>query len=396
MIINNVPILGSKNNFLFKCFNINSRTYPFFILFSAAHLLALILINPLYVLISLTIFNLFFKVKLYILVLWGFCFSTLLFKREYNIDYIFNSGADDVIGYTENIRNLKFLSFKNIFNPQVMTGYEPVAQIIWWILIKIGLSVNQIIFIQLFSWVTVLVVLANFISNRFSVLVLMIGLGLYAQIIPIQFHSLYRSAWAFTFFALSLVYYKDKPINILSGLAFFSHFAIGFVIFIHIAVSKKIFNLKSLALGLLAMIVFFELNLLEGLLAKLIHYSSSYTHVYHQSIVLSQLLGMATLLLFYSFSAKDRICKSLFYTTGFIFIFTFIPFVSWISMRLFVIVAPLAFMVCAPLRNVYVLFGVSCLCLFRFISNISSESSVYNAWGTEFMFVTLTKLGSLL
>ena len=134
----------------------------------------------------------------------------------------------------------------------------------------------------------------------------------------------------------------------------------------------------------------------DGLVRKLIYYSSTYTHVFDLSIIKSQLLGIATLLLFYYFSSKDLTCKYMFYSALTIFILTFIPFISWIAMRLFVFVAPIAFMVCAPVRSRYVLYGVASLSLFRYVSNISSEYGIYNAWGTEFIFISFDKIFGIL
>ena len=355
--------------------------------FHAIIFIALFFINPLYTLIILTISNFFLKIKLYILLFWGFFYSTLIFNREYDIRFI-PSGGDDVTGYAKVIENLRGLNFTDIFNPQIMSGYEPVSQVIWWIAINIGLSVNQIVFLQLFAWVVVLILLANYVSKRFSVFILIIGLGLYPEIIPLQFHTFYRSAWAFMFIALGIIYFKNRPINKFIILAFFSHFVTAIIIFFQLFFVKNFFNRRNLILLFFLMLILFSTGMIDGLISKLIYYYSSYTHVFHLSIVKSQLLGAATLLLFYYFSSKNLTCKYMFYSALAVFIFTFIPFISWISMRLFVFIAPIAFMVCAPVRNRYVLYGAASLSLFRYISNISSEYGIYNAWETEFIFIS--------
>jgi len=365
------------------------------LLFNAIIFIALFFINPLYTLIILTISNFFLKIKLYILMFWGFFYSTLIFNREYNISFI-PSGGDDVIGYAKVIENLRGLNFIDIFNVQIMSGYEPIAQIFWWVLVNIGLSVNQIVFLQLFAWVVTLILLANYVSKRFSVFILIIGLGLYPEIIPLQFHTFYRSSWAFMFLALSIIYFKNRPINILTISAFFSHFITGIIIFFQLFFAKNIFNRRVFIILFFSMLIFYTTGMIDGLISKLIYYSSSYTHIFDLSIVKSQLLGIATLLLFYYFSSKDLTCKYMFYSALMIFILTFIPFISWISMRLFVFVAPIAFMVCAPVRNRYVLYGVTSLSLFRYVSNISSEYGIYNAWGTEFIFISFDKIFGIL
>ena len=174
----------------------NSKNRSF--IFNAAIFMMLFFISPLYSLVILTILNIFSKIKKYVLIFWAFTYSLFLYNREYDISFM-PTGDDDVAGYIKVIENLKGLNFIDIFNVQIMSGYEPVPHIIWWIAMNIGLSVNQVIFLQLFAWVMVLTMLAHYVSKRFSMLILMIGLGLYPEIIPLQFHSLYRSSWAFMF-----------------------------------------------------------------------------------------------------------------------------------------------------------------------------------------------------
>ena len=305
------------------------------------------------------------------------------------------TGNDDVAGYIKVIERLKDLNFIDIFDPQIMSGYEPVSQVIWWVAMNIGLSINQVIFLQLFTWVIVLIMLAHHVSKRFSVFILMIGMGLYAEIIPLQFHSLYRSSWAFMFISLSIIYAKKNPINGLTILAFFSHFASGIIIFFKLIFERNIFNRYIFILLLLFTLIFIKMDLLSGIFSKLTHYHSSYVHSYNLDIVKSQLLGIVTLLLFYNFTSKNPTQKYMFYSALSIYIFTFIPFISWISMRLFVLVAPLAFMVCAPVRNKYVLYGAVFLSLFRFVLSISSEHGLYNMWGTDF-FISLDRVFGVL
>jgi hypothetical protein len=344
----------------------------------------------------LTFLNVFLKIRVYVLICWSFSYSLLLSNREYNISFI-PSGGDDVIGYAKVIENLINLNFVDIFNPQIMSGYEPVSQVIWWVSINIGLLINQIIFFQLVAWTLVLVILANHVSKRFSVFILMIGLGMYPEIIPLQFHSFYRSSWAFLFISLAIVYAENKKANLLIVLAFFSHFTTGIVIFFKLIFErnklfKLIFQKHTIILLFLAIFVLVKMDLLSGIFSKIMHYYSSYTHVFHLGIIKSQLFGASTLVLFYFFSSKSTINKYIFYSAFTIYVVTFIPFISWVSMRLFVLVAPIAFMVCAPLRNKHILYGAVFLSLFRYVSNISSEYSIYNAWGTEFIFISLVKV----
>ena len=367
----------NNNPYALFLFLLNILTFPI-----------LFLINPLYSIFILVFSNIFVRIKTYIILLWGFAYSILLSNKKYDISFI-PSGGDDVIGYSWVFEKIKDLNFTEIFNLHIMAGHEPFTQILWWGALQIGLSPYQILFIQLFAWVSVLIFLANYISKRFSVFILMIGLGLYPEIIPYEFHSLYRSAWASMFLMLSIIFFK----NTYSALAVFSHFASLFVIFFQLLFSTNIFQKKlSYIFVFFLIIIFYNFDFHLGMYEKISYYYSNYTHTYNLSIIKSQLLGLLTICLFYTFSNKDNDCKNYFYSVVAIYLITFIPPISWVSMRLFIVVAPIAFMVCAPLRNRYILYAVTFLCIFRYASNISNENAIYNAWGTDFIFIFLDKV----
>jgi hypothetical protein len=359
----NIPQLG-KNNSL----------YDEFILF----FLITLIINPIYVIIILGLYNLNRKIELKILFIWAISYSTLLINRKYFIRFS-ESSNDDTITYIPHIISLKNINFFDAFKLENMTGIEPFSQFFWWVSQFFNIPINLVLFTQVCLWVIGIVILSNSISKRYSATLVLFSIGLFPALIPYAFFHQYRQSWAMFFVCISLAHYRISLINRLKILYLTSHLSTLIIWFFDLLINflKKISLLKILFILFLIFILYsLIINSLIFRFNK--YFFESQNQIENNGMAIKSIIGIISISIFYKYCEQTIRHKIIYFTSIIVLLISFFPIFESFSNRLISLIIPIMLIVIAPIRNMKLITILALFSTFQLINYLLIKDNLYS------------------
>ena len=341
-------------------------------------ILLLLILNPIYGIIILGLYNLYRRIDFKILFIWAISYSTLLSNRKYFIRFS-ESSNDDTITYIPHIINLKNLSFFEAFKLENMTGVEPFSQLYWWLSQLIGIPVSIVVLSQVCFWTIGLLILATSISYRYSATLLLLAIGLFPALIPYAFFHQYRQSWAMFFVCISLSYYRKPIFNGLKILYLSSHLSTLIIWLIDLIINlihKKNF-LKIISTLILIIILY--LLIVNSIVFRINKYFfESEDQIGINGMAIKSIIGIISISLFYKYCERNIKHKLVYFTTIMVFIISFFPVFESFSNRLISLIVPISLIMIAPIRNWKLLSIIAVISATQLINYLSTNENLYS------------------